>query len=244
MNTFANDNSLFFSEQMGSTIVIEFRKAAFNLLKDVALANEYIQLIEAAEDDSTINGIVLINDKQFDEAAGIQALINNSGSIKAIATFRNIIERLFLLYLTISKPVVAGVHGHITSEYLGIILPYDARIATVDSSINFTTTRLGLPPSPGLTFFLPRFIGQGKALSLIQQSQTLTADDAMNLGLVTNVVTYEQLKNHCLNTVEQLSAFPAGAAASSRILINPTESELEGHIERYIKALTLAMSRL
>jgi len=244
MNTFENNNSVFFSERLDHTVVIEFRKAAFNLLKDVALANEYMQLLKAADEDSEIKGIVLINDKQFENADAIQALIENPGNIKAISTFRNIIERLLLLSLNISKPIVAGFHGNVSSEYLGIILPFDARIATTDSCIIFNTMRFGIPPSPGLTFFLSRFIGQGKALNLIQQAQTLTTEEALRLGLITEVVSYEQLKEHCLNTVDKLSAYPAGAATITRMLFNPVESELEAHIGRYIKALNLTMSRL
>ena len=244
MNTFENNNSVFFSERVDHIVVIEFRKAAFNLLKDVASANEYMQLLKAADEDSEIKGIVLINDKQFEKSDVIQALIENPGNIKAIATFRNIIERLLLLSLNISKPIIAGFHGNVSSEYLSIVLPFDARIATTDTCINFNTMRFGLPPSPGLTFFLSRFIGQGKALKLIQQTQTLTAEEALSLGLITEVVSYEQLKDHCLKTVDKLSAYPAGAATITRMLFNPVESELEAHIGRYIKALTLTMSRL
>ena len=70
------------------------------------------------------------------------------------------------------------------------------RIATVDTIFSFENVRTGIPAGPGLTYLLPRFIGLGRALELINRGATIDAQKALELGLVSDIVeNREELSN-------------------------------------------------
>lgn len=256
MITFDIENTVFQSSRVDDTVVLKYKENAFSLLMDIVIRDEYLELLKAINDTRDIRGAVVINDIDFDDEAGMKALLelvgshDDSGSHtnflseNTIAKFRNSFGRRMLLNITMVKPVVAGVHGDVTSEYLGFILPNDARFATPETRFMFRNASWGLPVSPGLSYFLPRFIGQGKALEFIHHSKLLTAEEALSLGLITDIVPRDQLQARCMKEVEMLSSQPADVAAANRSLLNPEVSEFEAHLERYYAAIGRSVHKL
>lgn len=217
---------------------------------DLVVRDEYLKLSEAIKESREIKGVVTINDPDFDDEAGIQSLLElvcgdgsssrseaSFNSETVISKFRDTIGRRLLLNLAMTKPQVTGVHGDATSEYLGMILTSDARFATPETRFIFRNSSWGLPISPGLSHFLPRFIGQGKAMEFINHSKQLTAEAALSLGLITDIVPHDQLQARCLKEVEILSSEPANVAVVNRMLLNPDMSEFEHYLERYYSAI-------
>ena len=250
MTTFDIENSAFESKRMGDTVILKYKENAFALFLDVGIRNEYLKLVEAIKDSKEIKGSVTINAPDFDDEAGFQTLLelvcggSDSGSFDSrfksetvISKFRDTIGKRMLSNIAMTKPQVVGVQGDATSEYLGLILCNDARFATPDTRFIFKNASWGLPVSPGLSYFLPRFIGQGKALEFIHHSKELTAEEALSLGLITDIVTHDQLQDRCLKEVEMLSNEPANVAVVNRMLVNPDVSELERYLERYYSAV-------
>lgn len=226
-------------------MVLKYKENAFSLLQDIAVRDEYMKLLEAIDETPEIKGIVVLNDTDFNEEDGYQALIELvqnfvPGSYRGenvIAKFRRSLGRRMLMNLSMTKHQVAGIHGDVTAEYLGFTLPYDARFATPETRFTFRSASWGLPVSPGLSFFLPRFIGQGKALEFVNNSKVLKAEDALSLGLITDIVPHDQLQARCQQEVEMLSSQPADVATANRMLFNPDASEFEHHLERYYRAI-------
>jgi enoyl-CoA hydratase/carnithine racemase len=123
-------------------------------------------------------------------------------------------------------------------------LPNDARFATPETRFILRNASWCLPVSPGLSYFLPRFIGQGRALEFIHHSKLLTAEEALSLGLITDIVPHDQLQVRCLKEIEMLSSQPADVAAVNRALLNPSVSEFETHLERYYTAIGRSVLKL
>jgi enoyl-CoA hydratase/carnithine racemase len=255
MTTFDVENSVFYSSRVNDTVIFKYKENAFSLLKDVAVRDEFMKLIEATDESREIKGIVIINDTAFDDEAGMQAFIellrsiaNSPGSglylDDTIAKFYIAYGRRMLLSISMTKPQVAGIHGDVTGEYLGFTLLYDSRFATPDTRIKFNNASFGLPVGPGLSHFLPRFIGQGKALDFIHHSKVLTAEEALSLGLITDIVPHEQLQARCQQEVEMLSKQPANVAVANRMLFNPDASESEHQLKRYYDAIVQAVHKL
>ena len=104
MTMFEVKNSAFHSKRVNDTVVIEYKKAAFTTLMDIAVRDAYMKLIETVDEDPEIKGLVVVNDTDFNEEEGMQALaglwrderLDASGKRsssylkeKAITTFRN-----------------------------------------------------------------------------------------------------------------------------------------------------------
>lgn len=247
MTVFDTENKVFHSSRINNTVIFKYKENAFSILEDIAVRDEFMKLIEAADETLEIKGIVIINDTAFDDEAGIQAFLellrttpsSPSGLSldNAIAKFCNASGRRMLLSIAMTKPQVAGIHGEVTAGYFGFTLPYDARFATPATRIKFENASLGLPVGPGLSYFLPRFIGQGKALDFIHHSKVLTAEEALSLDLITDIVPHDQLQTRCQQEVEMLSKQPADVAAANRMLFNPDTSDFEIYLKRYYHAI-------
>jgi 2-(1,2-epoxy-1,2-dihydrophenyl)acetyl-CoA isomerase len=109
---------------------------------------------------------------------------------------------------TMGKPVVAAIQGAAAGAGLSLALAADFRV--VSSTATFTTafTAIALSPDSGMTWHLPRIVGSAKALELLMLSPTLSADQALEIGLVTTVVAPELLRETAAELAQRLANGP------------------------------------
>jgi 2-oxoglutaroyl-CoA hydrolase len=87
-----------------------------------------------------------------------------------------------------SKPVVAALRGYVFGVGLELALACDFRLATSDVQVALPEATIGMIPGSGGTQRLARLIGLGRAKDLIMRGRRVRADEALRLGLVTEVV--------------------------------------------------------
>ena len=95
--------------------------------------------------------------------------------------------------LTLTKPVIAAVHGHCNGGGLEQALAADLRVCTEDAHFGSGEVRLGWIPGGYATQRLPRVIPLGPALEMLYTGGRIDAPDAYRLGLVNQVVPENQL---------------------------------------------------
>ena len=133
-------------------------------------------------------------------------------------------------------PVIAAVNGPAAGAGVSVALACDIAIAAENASFNTAYSKIGASPDGGSTWFLPRAIGARKALELILLADTLTAGDALSLGLVNRVVPAERLNAEVAALAERLAAGPTQAYARAKRLISqsfhtPIRAHLDDEIE-------------
>jgi 2-(1,2-epoxy-1,2-dihydrophenyl)acetyl-CoA isomerase len=84
--------------------------------------------------------------------------------------------------------VVAAVHGAVAGGGLGLMNAADLVIASDDTKFNLAYTRIGGTPDLGATWYLPRLLGERRAMELLLLSEGFDAQRARELGLVNFVV--------------------------------------------------------
>ncbi len=94
---------------------------------------------------------------------------------------------------SIDRPVIAAINGDALGQGLELALSCDIRLASDRAKFGFPQVAEGLIPSDGGTQRLPRIVGRGKALELILAAETITAEEALNIGLVNKVVSRKEL---------------------------------------------------
>jgi enoyl-CoA hydratase/carnithine racemase len=96
------------------------------------------------------------------------------------ATFEAGLRRLSELPV----PVVAAVHGAVACAGLAVVLNCDVVIAARSTKFLMAYSAVGLTPDCGVSYLLPRAVGQQRALELALTGRTLSAEEAMAWGLV------------------------------------------------------------
>ena len=100
---------------------------------------------------------------------------------------------LFDFVENLSTPVIAAVNGFALGGGLELAMSAHFRVASDNAKMGLPEVSLGVIPGYGGTQRLPQLVGKGKAMELIMTANMLTAQEALNWGLVNHVVTQEEL---------------------------------------------------
>jgi enoyl-CoA hydratase len=117
---------------------------------------------------------------------------------------------------TPSKPAIAAISGWCLAGGLELAMWCDLRVAAEGSSLGFPERRWGVPLIDGGTQRLPRIIGLGRALDLILSGRIVDADEALGMGLITEVVTPGGHLDRALEIAEGLARFPQDTLLADR----------------------------
>src|SRR5438067_7157683 len=141
--------------------------------------------------------------------------------LKATATF---VERLALAEgplgftrLTAAKPTIAAISGWCLAGGLELALWCDLRIATAGSTLGFPERRWGVPLIDGGTQRLPRIVGLGRALDMILTGRMVPAEEALEMGLVNEIVLPGEHLTRALVLADGLARFPQETMLADRM---------------------------
>jgi enoyl-CoA hydratase len=118
--------------------------------------------------------------------------------------------------LTPVKPAIAAIGGWCVAGGLELALWCDIRIAGETARFGCLERRWGVPLIDGGTQRLPRVVGLGRALDLILTGRTVDAEEALAMGLVTEVVPVGRYVERALELAETIAAFPQDTLLSDR----------------------------
>lgn len=260
-NLTINENS--FESEVQEQVAIARLKG--QVVKDLATspqsADLFVDFLRSVNDAPEVLGLVQINDSDWDCRSDADAFVelltkekermpySRWGSYQYevfAARFRNSVGRILLEMIQFQKPAVAGMQGEISSDYLGSTLAFDMRIAKADSTFVFENMRIGLPASAGVTFLMPRYIGVGRTMELVQRGAKIGASEALALGLVSKVIDEnEDLSERCRNEIVELHGNShRHVFRHHRQHIFPSVSEVEIALERYYKAMVASLNEL
>lgn len=102
------------------------------------------------------------------------------------------------------KPVIAAVNGPAAGVGVTMTLPADIRIASDTAKFGFVFTRRGLVPEACSTWFLPRIVGIATALEWTLNGRLVSAAEALDYGLVRELVPADQVVNRATELAREL----------------------------------------
>ena len=107
---------------------------------------------------------------------------------------------------SIDRPVIAAINGDALGEGLEIALSCDIRLASKKARFGLPQVAGGSIPVDGGTQRLPRIVGRGKSLEMLMTADVITADEALEIGLVSRVVLPEALAGEVGKLAETIAA--------------------------------------
>ncbi len=106
-------------------------------------------------------------------------------------------EKLFDLLENCSKPTIAAVNGFALGGGLELAMSCHIRVASLNAKMGLPEVSLGLIPGYGGTQRLSNLVGKGKAMEMICTSGMLSAEDALQWGLLNSICNQEDLISNC-----------------------------------------------
>ena len=226
-------------ERVGESIAILKldRPKALNALS-TELLQELNEFVNEIKKDSSIRVVILTSagEKAFCVGADLKE--------RKQMTEEQVIHAVQLIGQTVSnlealpQPVIAAMNGVAFGGGLELALACDIRLAANDISLGLTETALAIIPGAGGTQRLSRLIGISKAKELIYTARRITAETAMELGVVDHVVKREELIASAIDLANEMAKNGPLALVQAKKAINqgievPLQSGLQIELLAY-----------
>ena len=132
----------------------------------------------------------------------------------------------------IDKPVLAVVNGLASGAGVDVALQCDLRFAAEDASFRVSYAAFGLVPGNGGTWYLPRIVGESKALELLLSAEPFSAAEALQMGLVTRVFPADELMERSVAWARQVSEnAPIALRMIKRAVRQSLQMDLNTHLD-------------
>jgi enoyl-CoA hydratase/carnithine racemase len=159
----------------------------------------------------------------------------------------DVLHQAIVDFRRIPYPVIGAVNGVAAGAGFSLALMCDVRIASSDAAFVCAYGRIGASPDGGMTYFLPRTVGPAKALELLLNDPLISAEQALELGIVSKVVAPEELAEAARAKAEKLATKAPHYVRMAKLLVAQSlDNTLADHlqIERHGIADSMATADL
>ena len=144
----------------------------------------------------------------------------------------DVLHQAIVDFRRIPYPVIAAINGVAAGAGFSLALMCDTRIASDEAAFVCAYGRIGASPDGGMTYFLPRVVGQARALELLLHDPLLSAAEAREEGIVAEVVPADRLMEVARDRAEELAAKAPHYVRMSKLLIGQSlENPLAEHLQ-------------
>lgn len=141
----------------------------------------------------------------------------------------------------LTKPVVVAVQGAAAGVGFSLVLGADLVVAGESAKFVTAYTSVGLTPDGGLSWLLPRVVGQRRATELIVMSTPVSATRALDLGIASEVCADQEVLERARRCAQALAARPSHAIGKARRLVRDSwDRGLDDHLDFEANAIAQA----
>jgi 2-(1,2-epoxy-1,2-dihydrophenyl)acetyl-CoA isomerase len=206
---------------------------------NLEFGREFLAAAFAIEAAPNVRAVVLTGQgKNFCFGGDLKGMVASGTDVRAYLTeLTTNLHAGMALLARLDAPVVAAVNGTAAGAGLGLVLAADLAIAARSAKFAPAYTGVGLTPDAGCTFLLPRAVGYKRAMELLLTNRVLDAQQALDWGLVNQVVEDERLAETAAALAARLAAGPAGAFGAVKRLLAEAEPGFESQLARESRSI-------
>ncbi|MCX8066189.1 MAG: enoyl-CoA hydratase/isomerase family protein [Candidatus Hydrogenedentes bacterium] len=197
------------TEKVESSFWITLNRPKVNALSKELLLDIY-NAVEEAENNPEVRVVLITGGEGRFFAAGAdiptiaQDLDDPMGEDKMLAQGIRTMNRIE----SCVKPVIAVVNGYALGGGCELALACHIRVASTNAVFGQPEINLGIIPGWGGTYRLPRVIGEGRAMEVLLTGRNVSAEEALQFGLVSKLVAPEELKSSAQELANLLAQKP------------------------------------
>jgi enoyl-CoA hydratase len=240
-----NFETLLYDVRDGVAVVTLHRPERMNTLGGTMKPDLLAVFGDLARNDDTVRTVVLTGsgDRAFCAGADIKERAGLQQTLPEYHLKQKATHDLFRAIETFEKPVIAAINGVALGGGLELALCADIRIAASHAKLGLPEAKIGALPAAGGTQRLPRLVGMGWAKQLMFTCDHIDAQQALAIGLVTQVTEPGELMPAALSMAARIAA---NAPLSLRFIKQAVDRGMQVGIEagleyeRYAAAIVVS----
>lgn len=234
-----NSNQVLLEERSGSAVTLRLNRPTKLNALTTEMGRALVHGLLRASEDKSVRAVVITGAGRGFCAGGDVEFIRDAKNRKApqeLADLMKTGKEICLAIAGMPKPVIAAVNGPAAGGGMNLALACDMRIASDQAKFAESFAKLGLYPDFGGTYFLPRIVGMALAAELFYTAETLSAEDALRLGIVNRVFPANEFENEVRKLAEELASAPPMAFRDvKRTILGDDRRLLEEKLDEEIR---------
>jgi enoyl-CoA hydratase/carnithine racemase len=197
-------------EKKDSIAIATFnRPAVLNAFRQATL-REFINILDDVKADHMVQVLIITGTgRAFSAGIDLKEMAYPSSetlSLKQTYDELQAIQDVTRRMVHLPKTIIAAVNGIAVGIGVETALACDIRLAGDKATFAFTEVKRALFETNGVIYILPRLVGMGRAMQMLLTGETIPAQDALNVGLVTRVVAQNQLMEYAIDMAHTIAA--------------------------------------
>jgi 2-(1,2-epoxy-1,2-dihydrophenyl)acetyl-CoA isomerase len=210
------------------------RPQASNAL-DLEMAKQLMAVALRCEADPGVRAVLIKGaGKSFCAGGDVKVFVAQKELPQYLREITSYLHLAVSRFAGLDVPVIAAVQGSAAGGGFSLAISCDLVIAAESAKFLMACSKIGMAPDCGSTYFLPRLVGLKRAMDLTLTNRVLSAREACEWGIVTEVVPEENLDARAEELARSLAQGPTGAFGSAKRLLHrgwnqtlETQMELE-----------------
>lgn len=205
------------------------------------MINEWVNALNEAQQNDNVHVVVVTGaGDAFCSGGDVNDMQQSEGTPLDVKNFLwKDIHRVAFATQSMDKPIITAINGVAVGAGLDMTLMSDIRTMSSGAKISEGYVKVGLVPGDGGAYFLPRLIGQSKALELLWTGRFIHAEEALNLGIVNHVFPKETLMQETYKLAEEIARGPQIAI---RMMKRAVRQSLKSDLETSLDLISSHMS--
>lgn len=244
--SFPYEDEMIAAGQEGSLALITIKCDVYSAITSLAESGRLLALMRAAEIDPQINALVMNSSpdcfcrEKFDQfVRQVRPADDQPDQYREEIhlknerlRYANLLNRFIVHLLAFRKISVALLPGEVVTPFFGASLATDFRIASSEMVFFPGHSHFLLHPGGALPFFLPRYLGPGRAAEILLTGRSISAGEALELGLLNRVLEPENFLEQALEEIRQLCRLPLQSVMNTKMLMSDLSAELPRYLDR------------
>ena len=207
-------------DRFNNIAVLKFCCDVYNLITTLKHRDQLSQILSKINKDESIDAIIILNEPgilgerdyfEFLESIVDHEHLTDSSFSNIEASKRsvrlkelNILNQFIIDVVQFDKLTVTCLNGEIVTPFFGASLATDLRFATEDMCFSLSHKKYNLHPSGALPLFLQQYVGRGRTLEILLTKEKISAQEALEFGLVSEIFPKDDFENGCIMRVKEI----------------------------------------
>ena len=232
--------TIIFDTSSGVATIALNRPKALNAF-DGKMHEEVHDALDDVAADEEVRCLVFRGEgRGFSAGADLKGIDSDNGGRPDLGEYlRKTYSQMIQKMAALDKPILASLHGPVYGAGMGLALACDLRIAAESAKFSVAFVKIGLMPDAGVSFFLPRLVGLGRAMQMSVLGEAVEAEEAKEIGLINKLVPDDDLADETIALAQHLAALPTQALGKIRqTLLESFDGDLATALEREAEGQT------